>query len=107
MSRLLIIGYVWPEPNSSAAGARMMQLIEFFKERSYQITYATSARRSDNMADLQALGVNSREIQPNNDEFDIFIQELDPQIVLFDRFMMEEQFGWRVDKLTASFRIQK
>ena len=98
MSRLLIIGYVWPEPNSSAAGARMMQLIEFFKERSYQITYATSARRSDNMADLDALGVNSREIQPNNDEFDIFIQELDPQIVLFDRFMMEEQFGWRVDE---------
>ncbi|WP_298526051.1 glycosyltransferase family 4 protein [uncultured Christiangramia sp.] len=98
MSRLLIIGYVWPEPNSSAAGARMMQLIEFFRERNYKITYATSARRSENMADLETLGVTSREIQPNNDEFDVFVQELDPQIVLFDRFMMEEQFGWRIDK---------
>lgn len=24
---LLIIGFVWPDPNSSAAGSRMMQLI--------------------------------------------------------------------------------
>ena len=92
MSRLLIIGYVWPEPNSSAAGARMMQLIEFFRERNYRITYATSARRSENMADLATLDVTSREIQPNNEEFDVFIQELNHNIVLFDRFMMEEQF---------------
>jgi len=106
MSRLLIIGYVWPEPNSSAAGARMMQLIKFFRERNYKITYATSARRSENMADLEALGVTSLEIQPNNDEFDVIVQELDPQIVLFDRFMMEEQFGWRVDKLCPeAFKI--
>lgn len=98
MLGVLIIGYVWPEPGSSAAGARMMQLIEFFREQGYKITFATSAKRSDYMAGLEEIGIATWEIQPNNDEFDTFIQDLDPQIVLFDRFMMEEQFGWRVDK---------
>ena len=29
-STVLVIGYVFPEPNSSAAGTRMLQLIDFF-----------------------------------------------------------------------------
>jgi glycosyltransferase involved in cell wall biosynthesis len=32
----------------------------------------------------------------NDSGFDTFIQELNPTIVLFDRFIVEEQFGWRV-----------
>jgi len=34
----------------------------------------------------------------NCTSFDDFISELNPNIVLFDRFMLEEQFGWRVAK---------
>jgi hypothetical protein len=26
----------------------------------------------------------------------VFVKQLQPSIVLFDRFMIEEQFGWRV-----------
>jgi hypothetical protein len=26
----------------------------------------------------------------------MFVKQLQPSIVLFDRFMIEEQFGWRV-----------
>lgn len=32
----------------------------------------------------------------NDDGFDAWVQQLDPTIVVFDRFMTEEQFGWRV-----------
>ena len=32
----------------------------------------------------------------NDSSFDNFIKELNPNVVVFDRFMMEEQFGWRV-----------
>jgi glycosyltransferase involved in cell wall biosynthesis len=32
----------------------------------------------------------------NDSRFDQFVRDLDPAIVLFDRFMVEEQFGWRV-----------
>ena len=93
---LLIIGAVWVEPNSSAAGKRMLQLIAQFLERDYKITFASPAQKNEKSIDLFSLGINEIAIELNNVSFDVFIKELNPNIVLFDRFMMEEQFGWRV-----------
>ncbi|WP_282121670.1 glycosyltransferase [Algibacter mikhailovii] len=94
----LIIGFVWPEPKSSAAGVRMMQLIETFQKDNYQITFASPCAKSENAFNLEAIGVGQATIELNNSSFDGFVKELNPHIVLFDRFMMEEQFGWRVAK---------
>lgn len=96
MKNLLIIGYVWPEPDSSAAGSRMMQLINFFLTEGYDITFASAAAPSSHMADIEAIGVHKTTIELNNSSFDQFVAALNPDIVLFDRFMIEEQFGWRV-----------
>jgi len=93
---VLIIGFVWPEPNSSAAGGRMVQLISIFKEQGFEVTFASPAMDSDYMIDLESLGVSKKSIALNCSSFDVFVKELNPTIVLFDRFMMEEQFGWRV-----------
>ena len=93
---VLIIGFVWPEPKSSAAGSRMMQIIQVFLNQNYQITFASPCAKSDNAFDLTTIGVSQVAIELNNASFDTFISELNPNIVLFDRFMMEEQFGWRV-----------
>ncbi|OXA79967.1 Glycosyltransferase involved in cell wall bisynthesis [Flavobacterium aquidurense] len=96
IKKLLIIGFVWPEPNSSAAGGRMMQLISIFKQNGFQITFASPAMDSDFMVDLSEFGVDKKSIELNNSSFDDFVIELNPDVVLFDRFMIEEQFGWRV-----------
>ncbi len=96
VKKLLIIGFVWPEPNSSAAGGRMLQLISIFKEANFTITFASPALDSDFMVDLSGYGVEKKSIELNNSSFDDFIIELNPEVVLFDRFMIEEQFGWRV-----------
>nr|WP_314898448.1 glycosyltransferase family 4 protein [uncultured Flavobacterium sp.] len=96
VQKLLIIGFVWPEPNSSAAGGRMMQLISLFKAQGFSITFVSPAQDSDFMVDLEKCGVDKKSIELNNSSFDVFIKELNPTVVLFDRFMMEEQFGWRV-----------
>lgn len=93
---VLIIGNVWPEPNSSAAGVRMMQLIELFLEQGWKVTFASAAAESDHVADLAALGIKKVSIELNSSSFDRFIKKLNPQMVLFDRFMTEEQYGWRV-----------
>lgn len=93
---LLIIGFVWPEPKSSAAGSRMMQLIEVFHSEEYHITFASPCAKSDNAFNLESIGVSQVSIELNNSSFDVFIKKLNPNVVLFDRFMMEEQFGWRV-----------
>ena len=94
--QVLIIGFVWPEPNSSAAGGRMAQLISIFKEQGFEVTFASPAMDSDYMVDLESLSVSKKSIELNCSSFDVFVKELNPSIVLFDRFMMEEQFGWRV-----------
>ena len=93
---LLIIGAVWVEPNSSAAGKRMLQLIAQFLERDYKITFASPAQKNEKAIDLISSGISEVAIELNNASFDVFVKELNPTIVLFDRFMMEEQFGWRV-----------
>ena len=93
---LLIIGFVWPEPKSSAAGSRMMQLIESFRSDNYNITFASPCAKSDNAFNLERIGVTQRSIELNHTSFDDFVSKLNPTVVLFDRFMMEEQFGWRV-----------
>lgn len=98
MKKLLIIGYVWPEPNSSAAGSRMMQLIHSFQMQHYKITFASPAQQTEHMADLNALNIKVENIQLNCTSFDDFIVKLSPDAVMFDRFMMEEQFGWRVSE---------
>ena len=94
--QVLIIGYVWVEPNSSAAGSRMLQLIEQFLKQNWKVTFASPAQKSETAASLNSLGVDEVSIELNNTSFDYFVKDLKPTIVLFDRFMMEEQFGWRV-----------
>lgn len=98
MRSVLVIGYVWPEPESSAAGARMMQLLEFFLAKGYSVTFATTAVKTPFMANLHSLDIKTVKIELNNPSFDHFIKALAPEVVLFDRFMMEEQFGWRVSE---------
>lgn len=94
--QLLIIGLVWPEPQSSAAGWRMQQLVDFFLRENYQITFASAAAQSLYSLDLAKMGVQTEAILLNDESFDDFVRQLNPEVVLFDRFMIEEQFGWRV-----------
>jgi len=98
MKKVLVIGYVWPEPNSSAAGSHMLSVLRLLKKQNWQIEFATPAQETDHMADLNAEGVRSKNIKLNCNSFDLYITQYQPNIVIFDRFMMEEQFGWRVDK---------
>ena len=98
MKKVLVIGYVWPEPNSSAAGSHMMSILRQFKQQNWQVEFTSPAQTSEHMIDLASEGISSQSINLNCDSFDRYIAEYQPDTVLFDRFMMEEQFGWRVEK---------
>lgn len=98
MKQLLIIGHTFPEPSTTAAGSRMMQLIELFKEEKYQITFASTAAVSEKTANLQRQHISIQNIKLNDVSFDEFIKKLNPEIVVFDRYITEEQFGWRVSE---------
>jgi len=98
LKQLLIIGHTFPEPSTTAAGSRMMQLIELFKEEKYQITFASTAAVSEKTANLQRQHISIENIKLNDVSFDEFIKKLNPEIVVFDRYITEEQFGWRVSE---------
>jgi hypothetical protein len=96
INHLLIIGAVWPEPGSSAGGSRTVQLAALFRSQGWRITLASAASESEFAADLSVMGIEKAKIALNDAAFDSFIAELNPDLVMFDRFMTEEQFGWRV-----------
>jgi len=98
MNKLLVIGYVWPEPASSAAGSHMLSVLRLFKRQGWQVEFSTPAQETEHMIDLSSEGISRKTIFLNCDSFDQYVSEYQPDIVLFDRFMMEEQFGWRVEK---------
>ena len=98
MKNLVIIGKVFPEPNSTAAGSRMIQLMDLFLTQNYQITFLSTATISENSFDLSSKNISFQNIVLNDSSFDELIKNLNPEIVIFDRFTTEEQFGWRVSE---------
>lgn len=97
--RVLIIGLVWPEPTSSAAGWRMLQLIDELKKISNDIHFACAASKSAFSHPLDKLDVVTHDIVLNDSSFNDFIADLLPDVVVYDRFIIEEQFGSRVKQL--------
>lgn len=98
INRVLVLGYVWPEPNSSAAGSHMLSLLKLFRKQGWAVTFASPAAKSEHRADLLEIGIDEYSVALNCSSFDDFIIDLAPDLVLFDRFMLEEQFGWRIAK---------
>lgn len=74
----------------------MLQLLQAFLTQGYQVTFATTATKTDYSEDLSLWNIKTESIVLNDSSFDVFVEELQPDIVVFDRFMVEEQFGWRV-----------
>jgi O-antigen biosynthesis protein len=93
---IIIIGLVWPEPESSAAGLRMLQLIRLFRSWNWRITFCSAANESPYQVPLNKLVDHVMPIHLNDSSFDTWMMEQQPDFVLFDRYITEEQFGWRV-----------
>src|SRR4051794_11764500 len=96
--KVLIIGSVWPEIRSSAAGLRDYNLVSTFLNEGWQVSFASASKPNDYSLELERKGVPTFVLQINDSAFDSFIRIHRPDFVIFDRFMIEEQFGWRVQE---------
>jgi glycosyltransferase involved in cell wall biosynthesis len=94
--KVLFIALVWPEPNSSAGGTRTFQIIKWLKENNFDLTVASSCQDNSYRQDLEALNIKTESIKLNSSCFDKFVCDLNPTVVIYDRFISEEQFGFRV-----------
>lgn len=91
----LLISYVWPEPQSSAAGLRDVHLIDALRQVGYEVCVASAANNEIGRSFCEK-HYSVRPILLNDDSFDRWLGETQPDLVIFDRFVVEEQFGWRV-----------
>jgi glycosyltransferase involved in cell wall biosynthesis len=100
MKHVLIIGNNWPEPSSTAAGMRMLQLIEMLQQdEKFQLHFSCASPSNERSVDLITMNVITYRIELNNTSFDQFIHDLQPELVIYDRFYIEEQYGWRVNEV--------
>ncbi|WP_445159303.1 glycosyltransferase [Mesohalobacter salilacus] len=97
-AKILILGLQYPEPQSTAAGSRMLQVISLLQSFGCELHFATTQPKTELSSDLNSLNIMTYTIKVNDDSFDDFIKTLQPEAVIFDRFITEEQFGWRVDE---------
>ena len=89
----LLIAKQWPEPASTAAGRRTLDILDLLSDAGYQIEIGSPAQPTPFQA---STGYGEHQIEVNESSFDDWVRALDPTLVIYDRFMMEEQFGWRV-----------
>ena len=57
MKRLLVIGHVWPEPKTTAAGNRMLQLLKAFTKKNFDIIFASTASKTGYSHNLKKMGI--------------------------------------------------
>ena len=90
---VLLIAKQWPEPASTAAGRRTLDILDLLADAGYRVEIASPAQPTPFQAKT---GYGEHQIAVNDASFDQWVRALDPTLVIYDRFMMEEQFGWRV-----------
>ena len=100
---ILVIGHLWPEPTSSAAGYRTLALLTAIVndkteqgDNYWRLHFACAAEKTEFCADLDESGIISHQITLNDSSFDNFIKDLKPDFVFYDRFISEEQFAPRI-----------
>jgi O-antigen biosynthesis protein len=100
---VLLLGYVWPELTSSAAGMREWNLINAFRRSAdWNVIFSSAAKENSFTKDLQSAGIETHNFQANDATFDEWISQSRPDYVIFDRYIVEEQFGWRVSTHSPS-----
>lgn len=62
----------------------------------WRVTLGSATRENAHSELFKDQGVEVALVRPNDPAFDPWIREADPDLVIFDRFMTEEQWGWRV-----------
>jgi glycosyltransferase involved in cell wall biosynthesis len=104
--RVLWITTVWPEFRSSAAGVRIWNVARILRAMGHEVVFGSSSREGEWKKKLEKEGYRTLHCAPNSPEFDVALKALEPQCVIFDRFMIEEMFGWRVSEiLPDAFQI--
>ncbi len=96
MKRAVVFADLLPEPNSTAAGTRMVQLLELLQGLDFELHFLSTSSPGPNSLNLDYMEIKLHLIEINDSKVEPLLKTIDPDLVLFDRFHLEEKFGWRV-----------
>jgi glycosyltransferase involved in cell wall biosynthesis len=99
---VLFVGFVWPEPSSSAAGQNILSYIEAALQNKWRVSFCSAAQQTPQTFDLLSIGVEAFSISLNCSSFNEKMIALQPAVVIFDRYLSYEQFAWRVKEAVPS-----
>ncbi|NVK55348.1 MAG: glycosyltransferase [Alteromonadaceae bacterium] len=74
----------------------MAALIRHFIANNYAVHFASAAATSEHADSIESAHYTTHPITLNDSQFDLLVTQINPAIVIFDRFMTEEQFSSRV-----------
>lgn len=94
--KLVLFSYVWPEPYSSAAGTRTLSILKALKDAGWKISLISPSASNPAKDLAQGLGYDCFEAQANDSGVQDLLKQIDPDYVIFDRFVLEEQFSFHV-----------
>jgi hypothetical protein len=100
-ARCMLVSTVFPEPGASAAGVRDFHLMEMLKRAGCEHVLLTSPAGNQTAAAAAVARFQCRTVQikSNSTCFDALVADFKPDLVIMDRFVMEEQFGWRIRRV--------
>lgn len=93
---VLFVGFVWPEPTSSAAGQNIISYMSSCLAMQWRVSFCSAAERTERTHDLRAMDIDTFTVKLNCTSFNQRVIDTQPDIVIFDRFLSFEQFAWRV-----------
>lgn len=97
--KVILAGSVWPERTSSAAGVRSSDLIGILQDHGFQVLCVSPSRLNEHTDALaREHNVQCVQADANTGAFEKLLLETSPQLVVFDRFIAEEMYGWQVNK---------
>lgn len=99
MKTAALFVYVWPEPQSSAAGVRTVELCQNLRSLGYNLSLLSPCKENAASATLNAQGFTTIPCPANDSSMEEILAPINPSLVVYDRFVMEEQFGWRARAL--------
>lgn len=99
IQRVLITPYVWPELTSSASALRTEGLFLACERAGWKVSVLSSCRPNEWMERLKKRGFEVASFDPNDSSVETWLLEQNPDVAIFDRFVTEEQWSWRIQRL--------
>jgi hypothetical protein len=104
--RVLFTTSYWPERARSAASARTLSLAEILKKDGWDVRFCSPMNENAQASHLRKTGYPTYHCLPNDPEpFRRTLEEVKPNVVIFDTFVMEEHVHVSVKREISSLHI--